>query len=119
CATGDQRRIAIVLDGEVISSPEVVVPCGQSIANTTQITGDFTVDEAKNLSVLIEGGALPLPVEIIELRTVGPTLGEAAIDASWKAGVIGLILTGLFIVAVYRFVGLMATIALSSYALLA
>ena len=119
CATGDQRRIAIVLDGEIISSPEVQVACGGSITNSTEISGGFTVEQAKDLAILIEGGALPLPVEIIERRTVGPTLGDAAIEASWKAGVIGLVLTGLFIVAVYRFVGFLATVALTSYALLA
>ncbi|MBA3781750.1 MAG: protein translocase subunit SecD, partial [Nocardioides sp.] len=119
CAQGDPNRIAIVLDGEIISSPSVNVPCGGSIRDTTDITGSFTLTEAKDLSVLIEGGALPLPVEVIEQRVVGPTLGKAAIDASWQAGLIGLLLTGLFIAGVYRFVGLLATLALTSYALLA
>lgn len=119
CAQGAANRIAIVLDGEVISSPGVNVPCGQGIYGTTQISGNFTLDEAKNLAVLIEGGALPLPVEVIEKRTVGPTLGEAAIKSSFEAGVIGLILTGLFIAGVYRLVGALATVALASYALLA
>ena len=119
CAQGNQRRIAIVLDGEVISSPEVQVPCGSSIRNTTTISGSFTPDEAKNLSILIEGGALPLPVTVIEQRTVGPTLGAAAIEASWKAAVAGLVMTLLFIALVYRLVGFLATIALTSYALLA
>lgn len=119
CAQGDANRIAIVLDDEVISSPSVNVPCGGSITNTTDITGDFSIDEAKDLAVLIEGGALPLPVEVIEQRIVGPTLGQAAIDASWQAAIVGLLLTGLFIALVYRFVGVLATIALTSYALLA
>ncbi len=119
CAQGDAKRIAILLDGEVISSPTVQVPCGGSITNSTSITGGFTLEEAKDLSVLIEGGALPLPVEVIEQRVVGPTLGKAAIKASWQAGLIGLLLTGLFIAGVYRFVGLLATLALTSYALLA
>ena len=101
-----------MLDGEIISSPSVNVPCGGSITGSTDITGDFTLQEAKDLSVLIEGGALPLPVEVIEQRIVGPTLGQAAIDASWQAAVIGLLLTGLFIALVYRFVGVLATIAL-------
>ena len=119
CAQGAARRIAIVLDGEVITSPEVQVPCGGSIRNTTQITGSFTFDEANNLAILIEGGALPLPVEIIEQRTVGPSLGEAAIEASWQAALVGLGLTLLFIALVYRLVGFLATLALTSYALLA
>lgn len=119
CATDARNRIAIVLDGEVISSPGVNVPCGSSIRNTTQITGDFTAEEAENLAVLIEGGALPLPVSVIEQRTVGPTLGAEAIEASWQAALIGLGLTLLFIALVYRLVGFLATLALTSYALLA
>ena len=118
CAQGAARRIAIVLDGEVISSPEVQVPCGSSIRNTTEISGGFSAEEAKNLAILIEGGALPLTVSVIESRIVGPTLGEAAIEASWQAAVIGLALTLLFIAVVYRLVGFLATLALTSYALL-
>jgi len=119
CAQGDPRRIAIVLDEEIISSPEVQVPCGGRITGTTEITGNFTNQQASDLAILIEGGALPLPVEIIEQRVVGPTLGEAAIEASWQAALVGLMLTALFIAMVYRLVGLLATLALSSYALLA
>lgn len=116
-----QRRVAIVLDGEAISSPQVdpSVQCNAGIAGgSTQITGNFTQASSDNLAVLIKGGALPVPVEVIEQRTVGPTLGAEAIDASVKAGIIGLILTALFIVSVYRLVGLLATIALGSYALI-
>ena len=121
CAVGDERRIAIVLDGKVISSPQVTqsVPCGIGITGgSTQITGDFSAEEAKDLAALIEGGALPVPVKVIEQRVVGPTLGEEAIEASAKASVIGIILTGLFIVSVYRLVGFLATIALAGYALI-
>jgi SecD/SecF fusion protein len=124
CATpGDPtRRIAIVLDGEVISSPSVGagVPCGVGITGgTTQITGTFTQDEAQDLALLIQGGALPVPVEVIEQRTVGPTLGAAAIEASVQAVVIGIIATALFIVTVYRLMGLLAVVALLCYALIA
>jgi SecD/SecF fusion protein len=115
------RRVAIVLDQEVISSPQVEqsVPCDVGIGGgSTQITGQFTVQEAKDLSVLIKGGALPLPVELIEQRTVGPTLGADAIEASIEAALIGLALTGLFITVVYRLVGLLATVALACYALI-
>ena len=118
CAEGYQRRIAIVLDSRVISAPEVRYPCGQSFSKDTSITGDFNAESSNELAALIEGGALPLPVDTLEVREIGPSLGDAAIDASLEAGVIGIILTGIFIVAVYRFVGLMATFALASYALL-
>lgn len=119
CATGDPNRIAMVLDGKSISSPSVNVACGGNITNSTAISGNFSQTEAQDLAALIEGGALPLELELISDRLVGPTLGEAAIDASIEAGIIGLLLTGIFIMVVYRLVGAMATLALTSYALLA
>lgn len=117
-----QRRVAIVLDQRIISSPQMdpTVACDVGIVGgQTLITGNFTQPEANRLAVLIEGGALPLPVKIISQSVVGPSLGENAIDASTQAAVIGVILTGLYIVAAYRLMGLMATIALACYALLA
>ncbi|MFI6482441.1 protein translocase subunit SecD [Nonomuraea sp. NPDC050663] len=115
------RRVAIVLDGKVISSPVVGddTPCkaGQQGGSTT-ISGRFTAEEAQNLAVLIKGGALPVPLEIVEQRVVGPTLGAAAIEASWQAAVIGVLATGLFIVLVYRLVGLLAALALACYGLI-
>ncbi len=118
CAQGDQRRIAIVLDDKIISSPEVQVACGSAITGTTSITGNFSLEEADSLAILIEGGALPLDVETISTSVVGPTLGADAIKASWQAGLIGIGLTLIFITIVYRLVGFLATIALTSYALL-
>jgi SecD/SecF fusion protein len=115
------RRVAIVLDGEVISSPQVetTVQCNVGIqGGSTQITGDFSQEEADQLAVLIKGGALPVPVNVIASSTVGPTLGQDAIDASVRAGVIGLTLTALFLVVVYRFVGFLAAVALASYGLI-
>lgn len=116
-----RRRIAIVLDNEVISSPQVNpdVLCNVGLPrDTVQITGSFTLEEARDLAVLIKGGALPVPVELIEQRTVGPTLGAEAIEASAKAAVVGVIMTALFIIFIYRLVGLMATIALACYGLI-
>ncbi|MGH8866797.1 MAG: protein translocase subunit SecD [Actinomycetes bacterium] len=116
-----RRRVAIVLDKEIISSPQVdpSVQCNVGITGgTTQITGDFSEDEAKNLGLLVQAGALPVPVETVEQRTVGPTLGEEAIDASAKAGVIGVVLTALFIMIVYRLVGLASAVGLVAYGLL-
>ncbi|HSI94429.1 MAG TPA: protein translocase subunit SecD, partial [Jiangellaceae bacterium] len=122
-APGDpQRRVAIVLDDEVISSPQVDpgVPCNVGITGGgTQITGDFDADSAQELAALIQGGALPLPVEIIEQRVVGPTLGQAAIDASFQAALIGIAITALFILFIYRLLGFVAAIALACYALIA
>ena len=73
-----ERRIAIVLDEQVISSPAVAVDvaCGVGITGgSTIITGGFTEEEAKELAALIQGGALPVPVEIVEQGTIGPSLG--------------------------------------------
>jgi len=110
-----------VLDGQAISSPQVdpSVMCNVGIqGGSTQITGNFTQEEADQLAILIKGGALPVPVEIISRSTVGPSLGQEAIDASVKAGIIGLILTTLFLIVVYRFVGFLAAVALASYGLI-
>jgi SecD/SecF fusion protein len=121
-APGDPgRRVAIVLDQSVISSPQVNedVACDAGIAGgRTQITGDFTESEAKDLALLVRAGGLPVPVEIIEQRTVGPSLGAAAIEASATAAILGMIATILFIIAVYRFIGGIAAIALVCYGLI-
>jgi SecD/SecF fusion protein len=115
------RRVAIVLDGKVLSSPQVEpsVACGVGIAGgATQITGSFTRESAQDLAALVKGGSLPVPVEIVEQRTVGPSLGADAIRATWQAGAIGVAATLLFLVVVYRLVGLLAALGLGIYALL-
>jgi SecD/SecF fusion protein len=117
-----RRRVAIVLDRDVISSPQVGtdIGCGQGITGgETVITGAFTESEAKDLALLIRAGALPVPVEIVEQRTVGPTLGDAAVRASIQAAVIGAALTILYMIAYYRLLGVLAAIALLVYGLLA
>ncbi|MGW2730878.1 protein translocase subunit SecD [Streptomyces sp. NPDC001494] len=114
------RRIAIVLDDKIISSPEVApsVACGTGItAGSTQITGSFDDAEARELALLVKGGALPVAVETVEQRTVGPTLGAEAIAASTWAAVIGTALTSLFVIAVYRLMGMLAALALLCYGL--
>ncbi len=122
-ASGDAaRRVAIVLDDAIISSPQVdpSVTCGVGIpGGSTEITGTFTVQEAQELAALVRGGSLPLDVEVVEQRTVGPTLGAAAIDASVRAALIGIAFTALFISLVYRLVGIAASIALAAYSLIA
>ncbi|MFE7779219.1 protein translocase subunit SecD [Streptomyces sp. NPDC057445] len=115
------RRLAIVLDDKIISSPQVdpSVGCGSGIGGgSTQITGSFSAGEAKELALLINGGALPVPVETVEQRTVGPTLGAQAITASAWAAAIGTALTALFISAVYRLMGALAAVALACYGLI-
>ncbi|MET4926113.1 protein translocase subunit SecD [Streptomyces sp. PSRA5] len=117
----ERRRVAIVLDDRVVSAPQVSpsVDCGAGLpSGTTRISGSFSADEAKNLALLIKGGALPVPVEVVEQRTVGPTLGAEAISASTRAAVIGAGLTALFITFVYRLFGGLASLALAGYALI-
>lgn len=117
-----RRRVAFVLDGEVVSAPQVDVStaCGTGmIGGSTSITGQFAQAEAEDLALVIRSGALPVPVEVVEQRTVGPTLGAEAIDASARAAIIGVALTGLFLVFVYRLAGLVAVLALGGYAALA
>ncbi|AZQ36221.1 protein translocase subunit SecD [Streptomyces cyaneochromogenes] len=116
-----ERRVAIVLDGKVLSAPGVTadVACEVGISGgSTQITGGFDREEARDLAALVKGGALPVPVQVVEQRTVGPTLGADAIAASTQAAIIGLALTGLFILVVYRLLGALATIALALYGLI-
>jgi SecD/SecF fusion protein len=115
------RRVAIVLDQDVVSSPQVdpSIQCGEGITGgTTVITGSFNEDEAKDLALLIRAGALPVPVEIVEQRTIGPTLGEAAVEASVRAAVIGAVLTILYMIAYYRLLGGLAALGLLAYGLL-
>ncbi|MFE9723919.1 protein translocase subunit SecD [Streptomyces sp. NPDC005794] len=117
-AGDERRRVAIVLDEKVISSPQVDPSIGCEVglpSGSTQITGSFSADEARDLALLIKGGALPVPVEIVEQRTVGPTLGAAAIDASARAALIGAAATALFITFVYRLFGALAALALGAY----
>ncbi|MBB4929702.1 SecD/SecF fusion protein [Lipingzhangella halophila] len=118
-----KRRVAIVLDDQIISAPEVNqdIACdsGMGGGSTTITSQTFDQESANELAVLIEGGSLPLPVQEIQRQTVGPTLGEDAIKASFLAGGIGLLLTALYICASYRLVGLLASAALACYTLIA
>lgn len=116
-----ERRVAIVLDEEAISSPEVdpSIECNEGISGgPTSITGDFTQQEAKDLALLIRAGALPVPIEVVEQRTIGPTLGAAAIGASVQAAIIGGLLTITYVIVYYRLLGVLAAIALLAYGLL-
>ncbi|WP_306335661.1 protein translocase subunit SecD [Streptomyces sp. KL118A] len=116
-----ERRVAITLDDKIISAPGVNqgVACKTGITGgSTQITGDFDQAEARDLAALVKGGALPVPVDVVEQRTVGPTLGADAIEASTTAAIIGIALTALFITVVYRLMGVLASFALALYGLI-
>jgi preprotein translocase subunit SecD len=116
---GTNRVLGIVLDGRSIS--EATVGPQFKVAGITggaaSITGNFSAEEARDLEVQLRGGSLPLPVKIVEVRTVGPSLGAANIRRSLVAGLAGLALVGLFMALVYRLPGLVSVVALSFYAL--
>ena len=117
---GTGRSIGIFLDNELISYPTVGPEFAASgiSGGSAVITGRFTSQEANDLGVQLRGGALPVPVEIVENRTVGATLGKDSIQRSIYAGIGGLVLVLIFMVAYYRLPGIIADIALVIYALL-
>ncbi|MGH8001440.1 MAG: protein translocase subunit SecD [Brasilonema sp.] len=117
---GTGRSIGIFLDNELISSPTVEPKFATTgiTGNAAVITGRFTTQEASDLGVQLRGGSLPVPVEIVENRTVGATLGKDSIQSSIYAGLGGLFLVLIFMVVYYRLPGLIADIALVIYALL-
>ncbi len=116
---GTRRQLGIVLDGRSISEAivsEDYKPAGITGGGAT-ISGDFSAEEARDLEVQLRGGSLPLPVEIIEVQTIGPTLGAENIRRSLIAALSGLALVAIFMVIVYRLPGVVAVMALSLYAL--
>ena len=109
------RRIAISLDDEILTNPVVDEPIP---GGSGYIRGFESLEAAQRIAVLLRAGALPVPVEIVENRTVGPTLGRDLIESSIKAGIIGLILVGLYMILYYRAAGLVADLALLIYGLI-
>jgi preprotein translocase subunit SecD len=101
------RPLAIVLDNEVISAPRILSPI---TGGSGQISGRFTVQQANDLSVLLRAGALPAKLTIVEERTVGPGLGQDSIEAGKLALMVGSALVGVFMVAVYGLMGLLAVL---------
>ncbi len=110
-----KKRLAIVLDGLVHSAPVIQerISGGQA-----QITGSFTMEEASDLAIVLRAGALPAPVNILEERTVGPSLGRDSIDKGTWASVIAGILILMFMVIYYRLTGFIADVALAMNMLL-
>ncbi len=103
------KRLAIVLDNNVYSAPNI----NEKISGgNAQITGRFTSDEANDLRIVLKAGALPAPVTILERRTVGPSLGQDSIDQGIKAMLLGGALVVLFMILYYGFSGIIAIVAL-------
>ena len=108
------KHLTIVLDKRVISSPTI----NAVIEDRGTITGDFTLDEAQQLATQLRFGSLPVPLRIESTRQIGATLGEQSIDASIRAGAIGVVMVLLFMLIYYRLPGILADTALIIYVLL-
>lgn len=110
------KPLGIFLDGMPITAPPTVQQ--QIIGGEAVITGNFTVEEAKQLAIAINSGALPIPVKLIEQRNVGPSLGQESIEKSVFAGLLGLSSVVLFMVIYYGKRGVIAAIGLLIYGLI-
>jgi protein-export membrane protein SecD len=106
------KSIAIYLDGQILSAPTVQaeITNGEAV-----ITGNFTVEDAKNLVKKLNEGALPVPISLISQQSVEASLGQVSLEKSLKAGIIGFILVVIFMLIYYRFLGLIASISLLIY----
>lgn len=106
------KHLAIFLDDQPLTWPRVntAISDGRAV-----ITGGFTVEQAKNLSLQLAAGALPVPVKVVEKRTIGATLGEASVIRSIRAGLIGLVVVAIFMIAQYGRLGILADLALLVY----
>lgn len=106
------KRVAIYLDGQIISAPTVQseITNGEAV-----ITGNFTVDEAKNLVKRLNEGALPVPITLVSQQSVEASLGKVSLEKSLFAGIIGLALVIVFMLVYYRFLGIIAAFALLIY----
>ena len=103
------HRFAAVLDEKVITAPVIRSPI---LGGQGQIEGNFTIQEANDLAVLLNAGALPVPLKILEQRTIGPELGQDAIRSGWISALGGLSLVVVFMLLQYRLFGIFANIAL-------
>tara|TARA_X000001036_G_scaffold436358_1_gene479349 strand:+ start:186 stop:1730 length:1545 start_codon:yes stop_codon:yes gene_type:complete len=103
------KRLAIVLDGEIVSAPSINEPI---TSGSGMISGNFTFQEATDLALLLRSGALPTPLLVVEERTVGPDLGEDSIKSGVTSLIIGFILVIFFMLYKYKIFGLIANVAL-------
>ena len=114
--TGFRDQIAIILDGQQLIAPVVHTPI---TAGTAIIQGpDFTIERVKDLSLLLESGRLPIPIELIQERDVDAILGADSLRKSVIAGIVGLLLVLLFMTLYYRIPGLVASVALIIYSMI-
>jgi len=109
------KPLIIVIDDQAVSAPIVQGPI---MDGNAVITGNFTAKEAQDLAVLLRSGALPVSFEVMEKRSIGPTLGADSLDKSIKAGIVGLIAVLIFMIGYYRLPGVIADLSLVIYSLL-
>jgi protein-export membrane protein SecD len=111
--------LGIVLDGRSISEASVgpEFKAAGIAGGSASITGRFTADEARDLEVQLRGGSLPLPVKVIEVRSIGPSLGAENVRTSLLAALSGLALVAVFMVVMYRLPGMVSVLALALYSL--
>lgn len=109
------KPLPILLDADVVSAPIVQ---DEIVGGNAQITGDFTLDQARNLAIQLNAGALPVSVNLVEQRTVGATLGAESVEKSVKAGLIGLSMVLLFMILSYGKLGVIANLALLVFGVL-
>lgn len=109
------KRLAIILDDEIITAPNVsvIIPDGKAVIN-----GSFDIKSAKALSAQLNAGALPLPIKLIQQSQVAATLGQDSIDKGIKAALVGLAIVSLFMIGNYGFLGLIANFSLIIYGLI-
>ncbi len=109
------KRIAIYLDGEIITAPTVQ---SEILNGEAVVTGNYTVEQAKTLVKRLNEGALPVPISLVGQQSVEATLGQISLEQSLKAGLIGLLLVIIFMLLYYRFLGLIASFSLLIYSAL-
>lgn len=109
------ERLAIFLDGEIISSPRINEAI---IGGTAIVSGGFTATEARELAQNLSFGALPMPITLVSTQTIGAALGADVLDQGMVAGAVGFVLVAFFLIAYYRMPGVAAVIALVSYVVL-
>jgi preprotein translocase subunit SecD len=107
--------LAIFIDGVPIMTPVISTPI---LDGRAVISGDFSTEEAKNLAIQLNAGALPVNIKVLEQRTIGASLGDESVQKSVLAGLLGLSLVLLFMIAYYGWLGLVASISLLIYAAL-
>lgn len=108
------QPLAIVLDGRVLSAPTIQA----AIRDQGQITGSFGQEEAESLAIQMRYGALPVPLKVVDIRTIGASLGQDSVQSSLRAGLIGVIAVFLFMISIYRLPGGLACVSLVCYIIL-